>query len=57
MSQLTEDEIQTLKEIAQNIQSAGRVGRILQTALIWAAGVIGSWLVVWEFFLKNIGKA
>jgi hypothetical protein len=57
MSEFTEEETKTLKEAAQNLQSASRVGRIIQTALIWGAGVIGSWLVLWEFFLKNIGKA
>ena len=53
---LTDDEIKTLKEVAQNLQSASRVGRIIQTGLLWLSVTIGAWLVVWEFFLKNIGK-
>lgn len=53
---LTEEEIKILKELARDVQSASRVGKVIQTLFLWAAGVIGSWIVIWEFFLKSIGK-
>ncbi len=56
MTELSEEEVKTLKEVAQNLQSAGRVGRVIQTSLIWIAALIGSALIVWEFILKGLGK-
>ena len=56
MTELSEEEIKTLKDIAQNFQSASRVGKLLQTGVLWIAALIGGSVFLWEFFLKSIGK-
>lgn len=56
-TELTEEEIQTLKEVARNIQAGGRISRVLKTVLLWAAGVVTSWVLLWEFIIKNTSKS
>lgn len=56
MSDLTPEESAVLKEFAQNLLSAGRVGRIVRGALIFFATAIGAGYVVWEFLPKIWGK-
>lgn len=53
MTQLSEEEIKTLKELAQNLQASSRIGRILKSGLIWLASSIAAGSLVWEFFLKK----
>ncbi len=56
MSDLTPEETAALKELAQNLMSAGRVGRLVRTALIFLATAIGAGYIVWEFVPKLWGK-
>lgn len=53
MTQLNEEEIKTLKELAQNLQASSRVGRVAKGALIWLASAIAAGSLIWEFFLRK----
>lgn len=50
---LTPEEEKVLKEVAQNLISADRLGRLVQSSLLWLVALIGSAWAVFEFFLKG----
>lgn len=54
MSDLTDEEILRLKELAKDLEAYGRVGRKIRAGIIWAASGIVAWWVVWENILKHI---
>lgn len=51
--ELTDEEVTMLKELAQNMISAGRVGRLVRGALIWLATALGAGALLWEFVLRK----
>ena len=57
LDDLTPEEKKAIKELAQNMLSASRVGRLFRTAVIWLATAIGGGYVVWDFVLKPWGKS
>lgn len=57
MTELSEEEIKTLKEVAQNFQAASRVGRIVRTSILWLVGLLGGGVFLWDFVAKFFGKS
>jgi hypothetical protein len=53
VTQLNEEEIKTLKELAEDLQASSRVGRFIKSGLIWLASSIAAGSLIWEFFLKK----
>jgi len=53
VTQLNEEEIKTLKELAENLQASSRIGRFIKSNLIWLASLIAAGSLIWEFFLKK----
>lgn len=53
MTELNEEEIKTLKELAQNLQASSRIGRLVKSGLIWLASSIAAGSLIWEVFLKK----
>ena len=51
-SELSTEELRVLKELSRNLLAAGRVRRILTTAVLWAASIIGAGYILVEFWGK-----
>ena len=56
MEDFTEEEKARLTDLAQDLNAAGRVGRKIRATLIWIAGGVTAWWVVWENILKHVWK-